>query len=279
MKWTSRIFARCREHPVGSLVVLSWLAHCVTLSSLILLKIPSFDNSSVLLLSPSQAYLEPLIRWDTVYFLKIAQRGYAGENEMAFMPGLPLTMRWIGRRISWCRSREEVGVEKLIWAGVGSAGIASVGAVVVLYKCVFSFAQRRRADAVDRLSIALLHDESYALVVSLLYLIPPSPATLNAVPYTEPFAAFFTFLGMLLFVKKRNLSAALVWCIGSGFRAQGIILGLGFFGWRFILGAWRDPAGRLVSPCDIKVRAISRDWVDHESDDPNRNCSQESSSS
>ena len=137
MKWTSRLLTSCSKHPLTSVVLLSLLVHCLTLSSLILLKIPSFDNSSVLLLSPAQLYLEPLIRWDTVYFLKIAQRGYVGENEMAFMPGLPFCLRWIGQGISWTRGRDQVGVEELIWAGVGSAGVASVGAVIVLYKCVF----------------------------------------------------------------------------------------------------------------------------------------------
>lgn len=254
MEWT---FGVGRKHPLASMVALSLLVHAITLSSLILLKIPSFDNSSVLLLSPAQRYLEPLIRWDTVYFLKIAQRGYVGENEMAFMPGLPLCMRWIGTGISWCRARETVGVEELIWAGVGSAGMASVGASIVLCKCVFSLNHGRCANRDERLSIALFNNKEYALAVALLYFIPPSPSTLNAVPYTEPFAAFFTFLGMLLYTKKRNVAAAIVWCIGSGFRAQGILLGFGFFGWRFVLRAWKDADGRLMSRCDLPVRSLT----------------------
>ena len=65
--------------------------------------------------------------------------------------------------------------------------------------------------------------------------------TLSAVPYTEPFAAFFTFLGMLYFVQRRWILAALVWGLGGIFRAQGILLGMGFFGWHFILSqSWTN---------------------------------------
>lgn len=83
-----------------------------------------------------------------------------------------------------------------------------------------------------------------ASMAALLFLLAPSRPTLHGVPYTEPFAAFFTFLGMLLFLRDQDLSAALVWAAGSAFRAQGILLGFGFFGWKWILRkTWFDGPG------------------------------------
>lgn len=85
------------------------------------------------------------------------------------------------------------------------------------------------------LTLRLSSSRSFALLTALLFLLPPSPPTLHSVPYTEPFAALFSIAGMLLHVQQRDLLAALCWAVGSGFRAQGIVLGVGFFGWRYLL--------------------------------------------
>lgn len=79
--------------PVRTIIVLSLLTRILTSSCLILLPLilPSFDSSSTLLIS--NPYLQSFLRWDTVYFLQIAQRGYKYEQELAFMPGLPGILR------------------------------------------------------------------------------------------------------------------------------------------------------------------------------------------
>lgn len=84
----------------------------------------------------------------------------------------------------------------------------------------------------------------FAALATVSFLLAPSRPTLHAVPYTEPFASLFTFLGMSLFVRDQNFSASVAWAVGSLFRAQGVILGVGFFGWRYLLrGVWRDGPG------------------------------------
>ena len=84
----------------------------------------------------------------------------------------------------------------------------------------------------------------FAALTVIAFLLAPSRPTLHAVPYTEPFAAFFTFLGMLLFSRGRSFLAAVAWAMGSAFRAQGIVLGFGYFGWRYLLqDLWKDGPG------------------------------------
>ena len=105
----------------------------------------------------------------------------------------------------------------------------------------------------SRLTLAL-HPSSptFALVTATLFLLPPSPPTLNAVPYNEPFFALTSFLGMLLFARRQRLPAALVWAAGTLFRAQGIVLGPGFFGWHYLLDQPRRRSGKL----ELNVRSL-----------------------
>ena len=47
--------------------------------------------------SQGSDWTEGFVRWDAVYFLKLAERGsYAYEQEFAFFPGLPILMRALG---------------------------------------------------------------------------------------------------------------------------------------------------------------------------------------
>jgi hypothetical protein len=39
--------------------------------------------------------VKPFVRWDAIYFLSIAERGYVYEQEHAFFFGLPLLMRMV----------------------------------------------------------------------------------------------------------------------------------------------------------------------------------------
>lgn len=96
----------------------------------------------------------------------------------------------------------------------------------------------------------------FAALTALMFLLAPSRPTLHAVPYTEPFAAFFTFLGMSLFSRGRSFLAAVAWAMGSAFRAQGIIIGFGFFGWRYLLeDVWKDGPG--VSARQVRVSSTT----------------------
>lgn len=122
-------------HPIRTLWVTS--AALKILTTFLLYSthyLPSFDTSSTLLLA-SSPQLEPFIRWDTVYFLRVAMRGYEHEQQAAFMPGLPGVMRGGGEVLRWCRGAIEVQEGDAVLVGMLASMLAGMGAVVCLYRC------------------------------------------------------------------------------------------------------------------------------------------------
>lgn len=226
--------------PTLFLILASITVHLLTTVLLLPTSLlPAWDRSS-LDLTQSRA-IQPYLRWDTVYFLKIAHEGYTVEQRAAFMPGLPWLMREGGKLMARLAGDDEVSVVQYVVAGMVASGLGGVGAVVALYQYVSRMVAPpctrvlTRSLALRSLTLTLFHSKQHALITSLLYLIPPSPPTALSVPYNEPIAACTTFLGMLAFARKQHLLAALAWSLGTAFRAQGIVLGVGFFGWWYLL--------------------------------------------
>lgn len=239
---------RVQHRPVLSLCILGLAVRVVTLAALFLAKlvVPTFDPQAQVLFPPALLPLEAYVRWDTLYFVRISLHGgYVRDQEVAFMPGLPFLMHYGGRAIHSLRGSPALAVEDVIAAGILGAALAGTFAAVALYKCVtlsswVHFASQTLTSLPSRLTLEYSHSTSFSLTTALLLLVPPSPPTLNAVPYTEPFSALFTFLGMLYFLRRRWTVAAVCWAAGSAFRAQGVVLGVGFFGWQFILEPLRS---------------------------------------
>ncbi|GAA6007329.1 hypothetical protein JCM10207_001590 [Rhodosporidiobolus poonsookiae] len=228
MSRTTRWRDAAAQRPTLTIVAVSLLLRVST--SLLLVVVhalfPSFDPSAALLDEPLHARLEPFVRWDAVHFLKIARDGYSHiEQSAAFMPGLPLAvLRGGGLIVAHLRGRTAFTADDAVVAGMMATALATTGAAVLLHRLT--------------LRLFPLAPPSYALLAALLWLLAPSRPTLHAAPYTEPFATFFTFAGMLAFSSSRrgsHLLAALGWGLSSMFRAQGAVLGLGFFGWRYLL--------------------------------------------
>lgn len=75
--------------------LLALLIRLLTSLSLFLVPsyLPAFDKSADLVLPLRDRWVQGFLRWDALYFLDIAQRGYTLEQHLAFMPALPLLMR------------------------------------------------------------------------------------------------------------------------------------------------------------------------------------------
>ncbi|TPX55947.1 hypothetical protein PhCBS80983_g04916 [Powellomyces hirtus] len=159
--------------------------------------------------------LTPFVRWDAVYFLSIAQRGYIYEQEFAFFPGLPTLMRAVAACIQFHASLGEQPA--LILAGLIISNASFVGAAVVLY----------------RLGCRILRDERLAFRAAILFTITPAGLFMSSI-YTESLFALLSFSGMLYFTKSRYLPAALLWAAATSVRANGM-LHAGFFVWEFIV--------------------------------------------
>ncbi|GAA6005245.1 hypothetical protein JCM11491_002633 [Sporobolomyces phaffii] len=209
------------EHPTRAIVLASVLLRLAT--SLAVLSVhallPSFDASAARLDSPLAPSYEGFVRWDSVYFLAIARDGYSHEQRLAFFPGLPGALR-IGAELARLLTRgPDLTFEAMVIAGIVLTTLATTGAAVLLYK----------------MTLHLSQSPTHSLVTSFLFLLAPARAVLHAVPYTEPLSAFFTFAGMYSFVSRRHVRSSILFACGTLFRAQGAVLGLGFFGWRYML--------------------------------------------
>lgn len=132
-----------QSKPPLSLALLALAARVFT-SALLLafsLLLPAFDSSAEPLLAanPGSDWLEPFLRWDTLYFVSIATRGYVYEQELAFSPGLPGIMHVAGKAILWIEgagTSAQATVRETMIGGILASWLAGVGAVLALYKSV-----------------------------------------------------------------------------------------------------------------------------------------------
>jgi phosphatidylinositol glycan class V len=120
---------------------LLWLAigvRLLTVAGLLLVPriLPAFDPSAAEVLPPNDLYLQGFLRWDTLYFDKIARTGYTREQEFAFMPALPWLMRTSGDVLASCLGHAVTTTGDCLIAASVLANLATVLAVLVFYSCV-----------------------------------------------------------------------------------------------------------------------------------------------
>lgn len=165
---------KVQEH-LRLLRILSLASRILTAIALYsLAQLPLFDSSPNIASNKS-----PLLRWDAFHFTHIAHEGYVHDYEWAFFPGTPVVMRLTGRIIHWLKKADS---GPLCWDDLLQGG--ALAALVV--------------DSTTTLYHLTLHHFkscNIALMVSLLSLIPSSPAVMRFASYTEPFFTYFSYQG------------------------------------------------------------------------------------
>jgi GPI mannosyltransferase 2 len=212
---------------------------------------PSAATASSAVPALSTVVVARLTRWDAIYFVQIARRGYLFEQEWAFGTGFPTVVSWLiklGRRFgSESNGANGVGVgagaglEALV--GVGVSHVAHLLAVLTLYQ----------------LTLMMFGTPKRAFLSALLHILSPAGLFLSA-PYGESSFAFFSFLGLILYgtaTASPNYSvrrilgtvvAGALFGVATAIRSNGILHGILFAGDLLaeLMGLMKNPSISLL---------------------------------
>ncbi|KAG5519062.1 hypothetical protein PMAC_002148 [Pneumocystis sp. 'macacae'] len=181
-----------------------------------------YDTSTLLILEKPKNILQKiiisLVRWDSIYFVALAQRGRFFEQEWAFGPLFPDFVRLFTDHIFLTKSLYNYALSSIV-----ISHLFHLFSIFSLYYLTFKIYQSR----------------DMAIITSLLYLISPSGIFLSA-GYTESFFSFFIFIGFIFFEKNYNFLASLTWCMASTIRSNGLLWSIFFlyptFTWIYLVG-------------------------------------------
>ncbi|KAF2178327.1 glycosyltransferase family 76 protein [Zopfia rhizophila CBS 207.26] len=214
---------RLLESPIKSLFLmfLAWKAILLTLAALC--PGPGYDTSGLIMLSndliPGHRHFQfqsmkpigrltlSLLRWDALYFVKTAQRGYVNEQEWAFSWAYTRILDVVGRYIS---GSTEPSLQHFIWAGFAISNACHILSVFVLYYLLLAIVNHQQ-------------NGRLAFFASILHIMSPAGLFLCA-PYTEAPFSTLNFLGMLLYVRSKSSEISVV---SWGIQQDGYMLGSG----------------------------------------------------
>ncbi|KAJ2797637.1 ER membrane glycoprotein subunit of the GPI transamidase complex-like protein [Coemansia furcata] len=194
--------------------------------------INDYDASTSLVLPDASLIFESVlrtlahvfVRWDSFYFLHIADAGYVHEQEHAFFPLLPMLMRLVASTLlmplaGWVDRRIVLAIAGLV---ISNASFVLAAATLYVLGCV------------------TLRNERLAYVAALLFVAAPASAFMSAV-YTESLFAWLVFSALLLIARRHYAWAALCLCASGLCRSNGILYA-GFFVWDLVVcsDAWRS---------------------------------------
>ncbi|WOO83212.1 GPI mannosyltransferase 2 [Vanrija pseudolonga] len=184
----------------------SWALSLVALYALDHVVAP-FDSSHLVGAGSGK---RPGLRWDAIHFVGVATGGYVHEQQLAFQPGWHGLLRLFGSAVASVRGRgvATVTTDDVLAGALLLSLLARVVANLALYHLTRTLFGRRAA-----------------LTTSLLYALPPAPATLCA-PYTESVYAAFFFSGLYATACRRYVVAALLFAGMTSVRATGVFAGL-----------------------------------------------------
>ena len=146
-------------------------------------------------------------KWDAVYFLKIAEKGYSYEQYMAFFPLYP----WILRTVT-CIFKPAV---KFLDLSQRSALLVCGWAVNTLF---FTIA----AVSLYKLTLRLFKRSKVALVSSLLFCINPASVFMSSL-YTESLFCCLQFTALYHLEHEISTVVLLLFGLGCATRSNGIL--------------------------------------------------------
>ena len=142
------------------------------------------------------------IKWDSVYFVSIAKRGYYFEHELAFYPGFPLVIRLF----------------KFLFPFLDIEFISLF--LPSLFYVFSSF-------LLYQLTLKIGYNKEFAIKTVKIFSISPI-SIFTFAPYTESLFTFLTLIGTLLWIYHLDFLAFVVFFISCFVRSNGILLS-GFF--------------------------------------------------
>ncbi|XP_014676019.1 PREDICTED: GPI mannosyltransferase 2-like [Priapulus caudatus] len=146
-------------------------------------------------------------RWDALYFLHVAERGYTFENCLAFLPLFPLTAASLARAALAAAPASFLALSSLV--------LVSSTALNVVYFVV-------SAVFLSHLGRLATGSTEVACVATMLYCFNPASVFFSAA-YSESMFAAATFCGLILCEKDQLFAASVVFGLGAGTRANGVV--------------------------------------------------------
>ncbi|KAF2659966.1 glycosyltransferase family 76 protein [Lophiostoma macrostomum CBS 122681] len=201
MSPTSASFATSQDGPLVWTFV-AWKSFLTLLTALC--PGPGYDTSGLVLFGeighrhaafPSSSYQDRialnLFRWDSLYFVMAAKRGYRYEQEWAFSWAYS---KGLGALKDFVFGPTEDHVKYYIWSGFIVSNLFHLLSVLVLYRLIRRVMPPRANNRI-------------ALVTAILHVFSPAGLFLTA-PYTESLFAALNFTGMLHYVLAKQASSA-----------------------------------------------------------------------
>ncbi|KAK8018958.1 GPI mannosyltransferase 2 [Apiospora marii] len=189
---------------------------------------PPYDTSTTLMSPRALDFNESaldlgtkLTRWDAIYFVQNARRGYLFEQEWAFGSGMPFLISTVIRALAYLGFESAGQWESLV--GTCIAHASHLLSVLVLH----------------RLGLKICKDPKTSFVAALLHIVSPAGIFLSA-PYQESTFALLCFVGYLLLAKgclghSRSIrkdaaivSSGIVFGLATLFRSNGLLSGVSF---------------------------------------------------
>ncbi|THY73651.1 mannosyltransferase [Aureobasidium pullulans] len=154
-----------------------------TSTNLLLLRAQSAQSENTLLAHLAKNLVSKLVRWDALYFISVAQRGYLFEQEWAWGWGYTRLLSLISKVIPGATLSP---LYAQAYAGVIMSHVAHLSSVIILYGLVHHLPimdkkQRRKV----------------AFVAASLHIFSTAGLFLSA-PYSESLFSMLNFLGVLL---------------------------------------------------------------------------------